>query len=285
MTETTIHTDYESRWAIDPESAAHMGTEELRSNFHVGSLFEVGRIRLTYAHYDRMIIGGATPGSLALDLEAIKPTGTANFLDRRELIAVNVGGAGSITTDGAKHSVDHRDMLYVGMGTKVVSFASNDATNPAKFYLVSAPAHATFPTKLIRIGDAKRLDLGSQETSNERSIFQFIHPEGAQTCQLVVGMTTLAPGSVWNTMPCHIHDRRSEAYLYFNLAESARVFHFMGAPQETRHLVIRNEEAILSPGWSIHSGAGTANYTFIWAMAGDNVDYTDVDKVEMGDLR
>ncbi|WP_445682232.1 5-dehydro-4-deoxy-D-glucuronate isomerase [Radicibacter daui] len=285
MTETTTHTDYECRWAIDPASAARMGTDELRSNFHVGGLFEVGRIRLTYAHYDRMIIGGATPGSLALDLEAIKPTGTANFLDRRELIAVNVGGAGSITTDGTKHSVDHRDMLYVGLGTKKVSFASADATSPAKFYLVSAPAHATFPTKLIRIGDAKRLDLGSQETSNERSIFQFIHPEGAQTCQLVVGMTTLAPGSVWNTMPCHIHDRRSEAYLYFNLAESARVFHFMGEPNETRHLVIRNEEAILSPGWSIHSGAGTANYTFIWAMAGDNVDYTDVDKVEMGDLR
>ena len=285
MTETTTHTDYECRWAIDPQSAARMGTEELRRNFHVGGLFEVGRIRLTYAHYDRMIIGGATPGSLALDLEAIKPTGTASFLERRELIAVNVGGAGSITTDGTRHSVDHRDMLYVGLGTKSVSFASADATNPAKFYLVSAPAHATFPTKLIRIGDAKRLDLGSQETCNERSIFQFIHPEGAQTCQLVVGMTTLAPGSVWNTMPCHIHDRRSEAYLYFNLAESARVFHFMGEPTETRHLVIRNEEAILSPGWSIHSGAGTANYTFIWAMAGDNVDYTDVDKVEMGDLR
>ncbi|TIQ43653.1 MAG: 5-dehydro-4-deoxy-D-glucuronate isomerase, partial [Mesorhizobium sp.] len=177
------------------------------------------------------------------------------------------------------------DMLYLGMGADEVSFASVNPAEPAKFYLLSAPAHQSHPSQLIRIGDAKRLDLGSQATCNERSIFQFIHAEGVKTCQLVVGMTQLASGSVWNTMPCHVHDRRMEAYLYFDLPEAARVFHFMGEPDETRHLVMRNEEAVLSPGWSIHSGAGTSNYAFIWAMAGDNVDYTDVDPVTMEELR
>lgn len=282
---THDHIDYSIRFAIDPAAAAAMGTDELRHHFHIGDLFSAGRIRLTYTHYDRMIVGGAAPAGDRLALDAIKPTGTKNFLDRRELIAVNIGGPGTVEADGQSFALAARDMIYVGMGVEAVSFGSDDASNPAKFYLLSAPAHQTHPTKHIRIGDAKRLDLGSQETSNERSIFQFIHPEGAKTCQLVVGMTQLAPGSVWNTMPCHIHDRRSEAYLYFDLAETARVFHLMGEPDETRHLVIANEEAILSPGWSIHSGAGTSNYAFIWAMAGDNVDYTDVDAVAIADLR
>ena len=166
-----------------------------------------------------------------------------------------------------------------------MAFASDDAANPAKFYLLSAPAHAAHPSRLIRIGDAKRLDLGATQTSNERSIFQFIHPEGVTTCQLVVGMTQLAPGSVWNTMPCHVHDRRMEAYLYFDLADGARVFHLIGEPDETRHMVMKNEEVALSPPWSIHSGAGTSNYAFIWAMAGDNVDYTDVELVTVDILR
>ncbi|MBX3577522.1 MAG: 5-dehydro-4-deoxy-D-glucuronate isomerase [Rhizobiaceae bacterium] len=278
-------TDYTSRFAIDPNAAAAMGTDELRHNFHLGELFRAGRVCLTYTHYDRMIVGGAMPAGAALPLEAIKPTGTANFLDRRELIAVNVGAPGNVTVDGMTHSIGPRDMIYVGMGTKSVAFASDDSGKPAKFYLLSAPAHASHPTKVIRIGDAKRLDLGSQATSNERSIFQFIHPEGARTCQLVVGMTQLAPGSVWNTMPCHVHDRRMEVYLYFDLAADQRVFHFLGEPDETRHIVMKSEEAVLSPPWSIHSGAGTSNYAFVWAMAGDNVDYTDVDKVEIGDLR
>lgn len=278
-------TDYSSRFAIDPLAAAAMATDELRQHFHIDALFSPGRISLTYTHYDRMIIGGAMPTRDALVLEAIKPTGTKNFLDRRELIAVNVGGAGSVEANGEVFTLGPRDMMYVGMGVEAVTFASAAASEPAKFYLISAPAHQSHPTRHIGIGEAKRLDLGSQATSNERSIFQFIHPEGVRTCQLVVGMTQLAPGSVWNTMPCHIHDRRSEAYLYFDLAEGARVFHFMGEPDQTRHLVIKNEEAILSPGWSIHSGAGTANYAFIWAMAGDNVDYTDVDPVAIGDLR
>jgi 4-deoxy-L-threo-5-hexosulose-uronate ketol-isomerase len=283
MTETT--TDYTSRWGIDPLAAAAMGTAELREHFHIAELFRPGRISLTYTHYDRMIVGGAMPVGQALALGAIKPTGTKNFLDRRELIAVNIGGPGMVSAGGETHALGNRDMIYLGMGARDVSFASADGTQPAKFYLLSAPAHQAHPARIIRLGDAKRLDLGSRETSNERSIFQFIHPEGARTCQLVVGMTQLAPGSVWNTMPCHIHDRRMEVYLYFDLPENARVFHFMGEPDETRHIVMKNEEAVLSPGWSIHSGAGTSNYAFIWAMAGDNVDYTDIDPVAMEELR
>ncbi|TGQ74897.1 MAG: 5-dehydro-4-deoxy-D-glucuronate isomerase [Mesorhizobium sp.] len=279
------HTDYVSRFAIAPAAAAAMGTDELRHNFHIEDLFAPGRVRLTYTHYDRMIVGGAMPADTVLPLEAIKPTGTKAFLDRRELIAVNIGGPGTVTADGLPYELAPRDMLYLGMRTQQVSFASANPDEPAKFYLLSAPAHQAYPSRLIRIGDAKRLDLGSKEACNERSIFQFIHADGVRTCQLVVGMTQLAPGSIWNTMPCHVHDRRMEAYLYFDLPEAARVFHFMGEPDETRHIVMRNEEAVLSPGWSIHSGAGTSSYAFIWAMAGDNVDYTDVDPVAMGDLR
>lgn len=278
-----MHVDI--RHAIDPRTAASFGTEELRSNFLIQNLFTPGEVRLTYSHLDRMIVGGAAPGASALKLEAIKPTGTPSFLDRRELVAVNIGGRGTVNAGGESFELDHRDMLYLAMGAGEVSFASADASEPAKFYLLSAPAHHAYPNRLVRIGEANRLDLGAQATSNERSIYQFIHPDVLKTCQLVVGMTVLAPGSVWNTMPCHVHDRRSEAYLYFALAEQARVFHFMGEPDETRHLVVANEEAILSPGWSIHSGAGTSDYTFIWAMAGDNVDYKDVDLVSMGDLR
>lgn len=275
-------TDYTSRYAIDPNTAAAMGTDELRHNFHIGNLFEPGRISLTYTHYDRMIVGGATPLQEALKLEAVKSTGTKGFLDRRELIAVNIGGAGKVHTGGTAHALGPRDMIYVGKGEEV-SFSSDNVAEPAKFYLLSAPAHHAYPTKLITIDSAKRLDLGSQETSNERSIFQFT--AAVETCQLVVGMTQLAKGSVWNTMPAHVHDRRMEVYLYFDLAETARVFHLMGEPDETRHIVMANEEAVLSPAWSIHSGAGTSNYAFIWAMAGDNVDYTDVDPVRLEDVR
>jgi 4-deoxy-L-threo-5-hexosulose-uronate ketol-isomerase len=273
------------RPAIDARSAKQFDTAELRANFLIESLFETGRVCLTYSHYDRLIVGGAMPSATQLDLPNVKQTGTPAFLDRREMVVVNVGGKGTVTAGAESFELDHRDMLYLGKGAGAVAFASSDAAAPAKFYLLSAPAHHAYPARLVRIGDAKRIDLGSQETSNERSIFQFIHPAVMETCQLVVGMTVLAPGTVWNTMPCHVHDRRSEAYLYFGLAPEARVFHFMGEPTETRHMVLSNEQAILSPGWSIHSGCGTANYTFIWAMAGDNVDYTDIDPVAMGDLR
>jgi 4-deoxy-L-threo-5-hexosulose-uronate ketol-isomerase len=277
-------THYTNRFAIDPKTAAGYGTEELRENFLLPPLFVENTLQLHYTNYDRMIVGGAMPVSASVELETIKPIGTKSFLERRELIAVNIGGPGSVTVDGVKIDAGTRDMVYAGMGS-TVSFSSASPEAPAKFYLLSAPAHTTYPAKHIGIGDAKRVDLGSQATSNERSIFQFIHPEGVRTCQLVVGMTSLAPGSVWNTMPCHIHDRRMEAYLYFDLKDNARVIHLMGEPQETRHLLVSNEEAILSPGWSIHSGAGTSNYSFIWAMAGDNVDYTDVDLVALSDLK
>lgn len=278
-------TDFDIRFAIDPVSAGTMNTDELREHFLIEELFTLGGINWTYTHYDRMAVGGAMPGGKLLPLETIKPTGTAGFLDRRELIAVNIGGAGTIAVDGTDHPVGPRDMLYIGMGAAEVSFASANAGAPAKFYLLSAPAHASHPTKLIRQSDAKRLDLGSQETANERSIFQFVNADSVKTCQLVVGLTSFAPGSVWNTMPAHVHDRRMEAYLYFDLKPDAFVVHLMGEPTETRHLIVRNEQAVLSPPWSIHSGAGTGAYTFIWAMAGDNVDYTDVEKIEMDELR
>jgi 4-deoxy-L-threo-5-hexosulose-uronate ketol-isomerase len=274
--------EYTSRFAIDPAAAAAMGTDELRHNFHIGNLFEPGKISLTYTHYDRMIVGGAVPLGQPLKLEAIKPAGTKSFLERRELVVVNIGGEGTVVVSGQPHRLGTRDMLYIGLGEEV-SFSSSNADTPAKYYLLSAPAHRKCPTQPITLNQAKRLDLGSQETSNERSIFQFTTT--IETCQLVVGMTQLAKGSVWNTMPAHVHDRRMEAYLYFDLAETARVFHFMGEPSETRHIVMAHEEAVLSPAWSIHSGCGTSNYAFIWAMVGDNVDYTDVDPVRMEELR
>jgi 4-deoxy-L-threo-5-hexosulose-uronate ketol-isomerase len=273
-------TDFDIRFAIDPVSASTMNTEELREHFLIEDVFMPGAVNWTYTHYDRMAVGGAVPEGAALVLEAIKPTGTPNFLDRRELIAANIGEPGTITVDGAEHKLGTRDMLYVGMGSKDVAFAGKGA----KFYLLSAPAHASHPTTLIRQSDAKRLDLGSQETANQRSIFQFVNADSVKTCQLVVGLTSFAPGSVWNTMPAHVHDRRMEAYLYFDLKPDAFVVHLMGEPTETRHLIVRNEQAVISPPWSIHAGAGTGSYTFIWAMAGDNIDYTDVEKVEMDEL-
>ncbi len=274
-----------SRYAVDPMAAAAMGTDELRQHFLLDDLFQPGHVSLTYTHYDRMVVGGAVPLATPLALPAVKPLGTSSFLERRELVAVNIGGPGSVTVGGKRHPLAPRAMLYAGMGAGELEFASDDAAAPARVYLLSAPAHRALPTGTLGIAEAKRLDLGSRDTSNERSIFQFVHAEGLETCQLVVGMTELAPGSVWNTMPCHLHDRRMEVYLYFGLPEGARAFHMMGEPDETRHLVVRNEEAVLSPPWSIHCGAGTASYAFVWAMAGDNVDYTDVDAVPMDALR
>lgn len=276
-----MSTEFDIRFAIDPAGAAGMGTAELRENFLIEDLFVSGQVRWTYSHYDRMAVGGAVPADGALSLDSIKPTGTTAFLDRRELIAANIGGAGTITVDGTEHAVGSRDMLYIGMGAKDVRFAGSEA----KYYLLSAPAHMSHPTTLLQQSGAKRLDLGARETANERSIFQYVNAESVQTCQLVVGLTQFAEGSLWNTMPAHLHDRRMEAYLYFDLKPDSFVVHLMGEPDETRHLIVRNEEAVLSPPWSIHCGAGTGSYTFIWAMAGDNADYTDVEKVAMEDLR
>jgi len=286
MTEGADHLAYESRWAIDPQSAARFGTEELRQHFLIETLFDPGRIRLSYTHYDRMVVGGASPTreSGPLLLTAIKPMGTAQFLDRRELLVVNVGGEGVVHADGVAHWLQNKDMLYLGLGTGDVRFEAGDEA--AKFYLLSAPAHMKHENRLLTLANAKKLELGTPETSNKRTIFQFINPEAnVKTCQLVAGITLFAPGSIWNTMPAHIHDRRMEAYLYFDLDPNARVFHMMGEPLETRHIVVANEQAVISPAWSIHSGVGTASYAFVWAMAGDNIDYTDIDPVPVTSLK
>jgi 4-deoxy-L-threo-5-hexosulose-uronate ketol-isomerase len=268
-----------------PEAVRRFDTAELRAAFHIDGLFRPGRVSLTYSHIDRLVVGGAMPTGEALELPAPKAVGTQGFLDRRELGIVNIGGPGEVHVGGAIHELGAREALYVGMGAGAVSFRSADAADPAKFYLLSTPAHASHPTVVITEANAKRIDLGDAASANVRTIFQMIHPDVCRSCQLVLGLTRLAEGSIWNTMPCHTHDRRSEAYLYFDLAEDARVIHLMGEPQETRHLVIANEEAILSPGWSIHSGCGTRSYSFVWAMAGDNQDFADMDFVAMQDLR
>lgn len=273
------------RQACHPDAVRRFDTAELREAFHIGGLFAPGEVRLTYTHVDRFVIGGAVPVGETLKLECPKPIGTTSFLDRRELGIVNVGGTGQVSIDGIAHRVGRREALYVGMRAGEVSFASDDVSNPARFYMLSTPAHATHPTVLITEANAKRIELGAPESANVRTIFQMIHPDVCASCQLVMGMTRLDAGSIWNTMPCHTHDRRSEVYLYFDMEPDTRVFHLMGESQETRHLVIANEEAIISPGWSIHSGCGTRNYSFIWAMAGDNQDFTDMDFVAMETLR
>lgn len=270
----------ETRYAIDPATAKTLDTEQLRSHFHIGDLFAEGDIKLVYSHYDRLIIGGVVPGANALTLDRIPQTGTASFLERREMGVLNIGDVGAVKVDGESYTLTHGEVLYIGMGSGAVDFSGD-----GRFYILSAPAHRSCPTRLIRLDDARRVPLGSKEQANERVIYQFLHPEVAESCQLVMGYTQLAPGSVWNTMPAHTHDRRMEAYLYFNLPDDQRVIHLMGEPSQTRHLVVANEEAVISPPWSIHSGAGTAAYTFCWAMAGDNVDFTDMDMAAMEDLR
>ncbi|CAN1541487.1 KduI 5-keto 4-deoxyuronate isomerase [Rhabdaerophilaceae bacterium] len=285
---THPHADFlttEVRQASHPDAVRFFDTDDLRAHFHIDGLFNAGHIKLVYTHVDRFVVGGATPSNTPLTLSSGKFVGTPGFMDRRELGIVNVGGKGTVSVQGHAHALETRDALYVGMGAGDLTFTSADATNPAKFYLLSAPAHQSYPTVLITEDKAKRIDLGSPENANVRTIFQMIHPDVCQSCQLVMGMTRLAPGSIWNTMPCHVHDARSEIYLYFDLTSDARVFHFMGEPSETRHMVIANEDAVISPGWSIHSGCGTRNYSFIWAMAGDNQDFTDMQFVKMEDLR
>ena len=273
-------TQVETRHAIDPATVRTLGTADLRRRFHVGGLFAPGEIKLVYSHYDRLILGSATPDGGALHLDEVPETGTPSVLDRREMGILNIGETGTVAVAGESHQLARGDVLYIGMGSGPVEFGGE-----GRFYVLSAPAHRTCPTRLIRIGDARRVELGSKEQANERVILQFLHPEVAESCQLLMGYTQFAAGSVWNTMPAHLHDRRMEAYLYFDLAEGARVFHLMGQPSDTRHIVMANEEAVISPPWSIHAGAGTGAYTFCWAMAGDNVDFTDMDMVPMEALR
>lgn len=268
-----------------PEAVRRFDTAELRRHFLIEDLFVAGEVRLTYSHIDRLVVGGAMPVSGALELPTPRAVGTDAFLKRRELGILNVGGAGSVTVGGVRHELARRECLYVGMGAGEVTFHSASPEAPAKFYLVSTPAHQTYPTVRLREADANRLELGDPETANVRTIRQYVIPGVCQSCQLVLGFTELKPGSIWNTMPTHTHDRRSEVYLYFDVPDDARVVHLMGEPAETRHIVMANEEAVLSPGWSIHSGVGTRAYSFVWAMGGDNQDYTDMDAVAMGDLR
>lgn len=273
------------RQAIHPADFAGYDTDMLRENFLIEEIFVPGEVSLTYWHTDRLVIGGAMPAGKPLKLETHKAIGHKTFLARRELGICNVGGPGKVTCDGTVHQVNLRDMLYVGMGTVDVAFSSDDPANPAKFYLLSTPAHATHPTVLVREADANALELGTQDQANTRTLRQYIIPGRVASCQLVMGLTTLKPGNIWNTMPAHVHDRRCEAYLYFDMKPDTRVFHLMGEPQETRHLVVANDQAIISPPWSIHSGCGTAAYSFVWAMGGDNQDFTDMDMIPMEALR
>ena len=271
----------EIRYPAHPQTFKTYDTEKLRKEYLIENLFEPGEISLTYSHVDRIIAGGVCPAESSLQLEAGKQLGADYFLERRELGLINIGGQGSVTIDGEEYVLGPRDGLYIGMSAKEVSFTSADKNTPAKFYFNSAPAHKAYPTVKVGLSDAKQVHLGSLAESNTRTIYQYVHPDVLQSCQLVMGMTILEPNNVWNTMPCHTHERRMEVYMYFNLPENAVVFHFTGKPTETRHIVVRNEQAVISPSYSIHSGVGTTNYTFIWGMVGENQTFTDMDHVPM----
>ena len=273
------------RHPVHNDDVKNYNTQTLRNHFLIEDIFVNDEINLTYSHFDRIIVGGAMPVKKALVLEAGKEIGAEFFLERRELGVINIGGKGKIIIDGVAYEMNAKDGLYVGMGAKEVKFESIDGDAPAKFYINSAPAHAYYPTELINMDRAKHVEMGSDEECNKRVIHQYVHPAVVKSCQLVMGMTELAPGSIWNTMPCHTHERRMEVYLYFNIADDALVFHMMGKPDETRHIVMRNEQAVISPSWSIHSGVGTKNYTFIWGMVGENQTFTDMDFVSVKDIK
>ncbi|WP_407270869.1 5-dehydro-4-deoxy-D-glucuronate isomerase [Radiobacillus sp. PE A8.2] len=276
----------EIRYATNPTDFKSYDGERIRKDFLVENLFTTGEIKLVYSHYDRLITGGAVPTNKPLVLDDKETLKTEYFLERREVGFINISdNVGKVIVDGEAYELNKRDCLYVGKGNKEVSVESVDAANPAKFYIVSALAHTNYPTKKLPIADAVPTHLGSDEGSNKRTIYKYIHEDGIQSCQLMMGMTLLAPNNMWNTMPPHVHDRRMEAYLYFDMDEESRVFHFMGQPDDTRHMVVKNEQVILSPPWSIHSGVGTNNYTFIWAMAGENYTFTDMGHVTMADLK
>ncbi|MBO0929529.1 5-dehydro-4-deoxy-D-glucuronate isomerase [Fibrella aquatilis] len=273
------------RYAVSPAETKQFTTTQLRDNFLIESLFETGTIQLVYSHFDRVIIGGVMPGNQPVQLPTYDELKSTFFLERRELGVINIGGLGTLTVDGRAVSLDRLDCVYVGRGSQTVTFSSDNADQPAQFYLLSAPAHADYPTRKAGSSEVFSAPMGASATANERVIYRYIHQDGLQSCQLVMGLTILKPGSVWNTMPAHTHDRRMEAYLYFDLDPAHRVLHLMGQPQETRHLVVANEQAIISPPWSVHSGCGTANYAFIWGMAGENKDYADMDMTAIADLK
>ena len=284
----------ELRTASSPRDVKNYTTERLREEFLIQGLFVSGEIKLVYSHIDRIITGAAVP-TKALKLTAGDELRAEYFLQRREMGVINIGGGGRIVIDGKEYAVGYKDAMYIGMGAQDIVFDSVDAKDPARFYINSTPAHKAYPTVLIKpegtpengvviVKDENKVELGSLEEANHRVICKYILPGQVESCQLVMGMTKLAPGSVWNTMPCHTHDRRMEVYLYFEMPEDAIVMHYMGEPQETRHIVMRNEEAVISPSWSIHAGCGSRAYTFIWGMAGENQEFTDMDDVAMKDL-
>ena len=274
------------RNAVHPDHAKGFDTEALRSAFLVEKIFRPGEILLTYSHHDRIMFGGICPTVAPLGLEPSREVlATEFFLQRRELGLINLGGKGGVEIDGVRHELGTRDGFYIGMGAREVAFSSDDADAPARIYCVSTTAHHAYPAVHVPFSGARQVHLGSKEQSNERTIYQYVHPAILESCQLAMGMTLLEPENVWNTMPCHMHDRRMEVYFYTDIEPEAVVLHLMGPPSETRHLVVRNDQAVISPNWSLHSGVGTASYSFIWAMAGENLEFTDMDPVPMLDLR
>ena len=280
-----MKTNYELRYASHPEDAKKYDTFCLRREYLIETIFSENEVNMVYSLYDRLIVGGAMPVNETLTLESIDPLKSDYFLSRREFGTFNVGGAGKITVDGTTFELGYKEALYLGAGNREVTFESIDAKNPAKFYFNSAPAHKTFPDRKITKADAIVMELGSLETSNHRNINKMLVCQVLETCQLQMGMTELAPGSVWNTMPAHTHSRRMEAYFYFEVPETNAVCHFMGEPDETRHIWMQGDQAVISPEWSIHSAAATSNYTLIWGMAGQNLDYSDQDFKKNTELR
>ncbi len=278
-------TIYEERYAYHPDDFKTYDTERIRKEFLVEKVMDPGNIRLVYSAIERYIVGGAVPVDKPLKLEPIDPLKAEFFCYRREVGVISVAGPGSILVDGTEYKMNFKDALYIGKGSKEIEFRSDDPGKPAHFYINSAPAHKEYPVKHVTQGDANVLHLGSLETSNERKIYQLLINTVVETCQLQMGLTELMPGSVWNTMPPHQHNRRNEVYFYFNLPEDQAICHIMGQPDETRHLWMHNEQAVISPNWSIHSAAGTSNYIFIWGMAGENLDYTDMDHIKPTELR
>lgn len=274
-----------TKYTHSPEDIRNYSTEDLRREFLVEENFVPGEVCLTYTHNDRMIFGGVTPTVEALEISLSKELGVTYFLERRELGVINIGGPGSIIIEGVEEPMKNQDGYYIGKETKDLRFKSDDPNHPAKFYISSVPAHHKYPNVKISIDKIKPMETGDASTLNRRKIYQYIHPNVCESCQLQMGYTVLQEGSAWNTFPTHTHDRRMEVYIYFNMPEDARVIHLMGKPDETKHLVLKNEQAAISPSWSIHSGVGTSDYTFIWAMCGENITYTDMDFVHIDDLK
>lgn len=272
------------RFQNSPGETSRMGTQQLREHFLIQELMIPGKISLCYTHYDRMIVGGVVPGAAGIDLLNEQELKANYFLERREMGIVNVGGKGTVVADGVVYDLEKLECVYLGKGTQAVQFSSQ-AAEPARFYFLSAPAHQGYPNRKMTRAEAAPVNLGEQATANKRTIYKYIHNDGMESCQLVMGLTVLEAGSVWNSVPPHTHTRRMEAYFYFDVPDAHRVFHFMGEPQETRHLVMGNHEAVVSPPWSMHFGVGTGNYGFIWGMAGENKEFTDMDPVPVVEIR